>query len=354
MADIRRYPFFNHLRAEPASWVLHWRSGRLVRSGRGLSFWYRPAVSGLAEIPLDDREQSFLFVGRTEDFQDANVQGAVTFRVKEPELLAQRLDFSIHVLRGQWLVEPLAQLAAIVTQLAQQAATDYLAHAPLRTVLQEGTRVLRERIDAFLRDGGELGGMGIELVSVRVAKVAPTSELEKALQAPAREQLQQAADEATFARRALAVEKERAIAENELQNKIELARRAQNLIQQEGQNQRRRSEEVAAAKRIEAEAGAANRRLEADVDGEVTRTRGAAEAQALELVEQAKSRAEATRFDALAKLPAAALSALALRELAANLPRIERLSLGGDALGGLLGDLLQAGTKRLAVAEGKG
>lgn len=352
MADIRRFPFFRHLRAEPASWVLHWRNGRLVRSGRGLSFWYRPLVTGLAEIPLDDREQAFLFAGRTLDFQEAHVQGAVTFRVKEPERLAQRLDFSIHVERGEWLKEPLAQLAAIVTQLTQQAATDYLAHAPLRTVLQEGVQELRQRIEAFLRDGEELDGMGIELVSVRIAKVAPTSELEKALQAPAREQLQQAADEATFARRALAVEKERAIAENELQNKIELARRAQNLIQQEGQNQRRRSEETAAAKRIDAEAAAATRRIEADADAEVVKSKGAAEAQAVELVESAHNRAEAAKLEAWGRLPAAALGSLALRELAANLPRIERLSLGGGDLQALLGDLLHAGQRRLAGAEG--
>ena len=351
MADIRRYPFFHHLRAEPSSWVLHWRNGKLRRSGRALSFWYSPMGAGLAEIPLDDREQAFLFVGRTVDFQEAHVQGAITYRVDKPELLAQRLDFSIHVERGSWLNEPLAQLAAIVTQLAQQAATDYLAHEPLRGVLQEGVQALRERIDAFLRDSGELAGMGVELVSVRIAKVAPSSELEKALQAPTREQLQQAADEATFARRALAVEKERAIAENELQNKIELARRAQNLIQQEGQNQRRRSEEAAAAKRIEAEAGAATRRIEAEADADVTKGRGAAEAQAIELVEQAKNRAEATKLEAFGRLPAAVLTALALRELAINLPRIERLSVGGDGLNGLLGDLLQAGTRRLATSE---
>src|SRR5215831_16393665 len=134
MADIRRFPVFRHLRAEPSAHVLHWRHGRLLRSGRGLSFWYRPLVSGLAEIPLDDREQAFLFAGRTVDFQEATVQGAITFRVVQPELLAQRLDFSIHVDRGTWLKEPLAQLAAIVTQLAQQAAFAYLAHEPLRTV----------------------------------------------------------------------------------------------------------------------------------------------------------------------------------------------------------------------------
>ena len=40
------------------------------------------------------------------------------------------------------------------------------------------------------------------------------------------------ADEAAFARRAMAVEKERAIQENELQNRIELAKKEEGLIEQ--------------------------------------------------------------------------------------------------------------------------
>lgn len=52
-------------------------------------------------------------------------------------------------------------------------------------------------------------------------------------------------------RRALAVKKERAIAENKLQNKIELSRQEQSLNEQRGQNERRRASEEAEAKRIE-------------------------------------------------------------------------------------------------------
>ena len=55
--------------------------------------------------------------------------------------------------------------------------------------------------------------MGLEVVTVRVADVSPSAELKRALQTPTFERLQQQADEATFERRALAVEKERAIAE---------------------------------------------------------------------------------------------------------------------------------------------
>jgi hypothetical protein len=66
--------------------------------------------------------------------------------------------------------------------------------------------------------------------------------VEKALRTPAREQIQRNADRATCERRGLAVERERAIAENELQNQIELARREEQVVAQRGANARRQAE----------------------------------------------------------------------------------------------------------------
>lgn len=351
MAQILRVPVFRHLRAEPSAHVLHYHKGKLARSGRGLSFWYRPLVSGLAEIPLDDREQAFLFAGRTQDFQDVAVQGAITWRVANAEELARRLDFSIDVERGQYLKKPFEQLAGIVAQLAQQVTLDHVAHRPLRAVLHEGVQPLRDRIEEFLRGSAELSEMGLQLVSVRVAKVSPNSELEKALQAPTRETIQQAADEAVFARRAMAVDKERAIAENELQNKIELARRAEALIAQEGANDRQRQEELATARRVEARSGAETALLAADGDAAVIRSRAAARAEAIEQVHGARNRARTVELEAYAKLPPAIMFGLALRELAGKLEQIGHLNVSPDALGPLLQNLMTAGAARL---EAKG
>ena len=89
MAEIHRYPFLRHLRAEPSFHILRFRRGRLVASGRGLAFWFRPLSTSVAEIPMDDRELPFLFHGRAKDFQDTTVQGVITFRVVDPERAAE-------------------------------------------------------------------------------------------------------------------------------------------------------------------------------------------------------------------------------------------------------------------------
>ena len=87
----------------------------------------------------------------------------------------------------------------------------------------------------------------MSVVSARVVAIRPEPDLERALQTPTREAVQREADRATYARRAGAVEQERAIAENELQNKIELARREQQLVEQHGANARRKAELDASA-----------------------------------------------------------------------------------------------------------
>ncbi len=336
MAEIQRYPFLRHLRAEPSSHVLRFRRGRQVAAGRGLAFWFRALSTSVVEIPLDDRELPFLFHGRTQDFQDTTVQGGITFRVVDPARAAQRVDFAIHLSTGVYLRQPLEKLAGLLTELAQQFAFSYLAGTTLRHALAEGVAEIRERIRQGLHDDAELAEMGLQVVAVRVAAVKPVAEVEKALQVPVRETIQQEADEATFRRRALAVDKERAIQENELSNQIELARREASLIERRGENAKRRVTDEAEAARISAEA-----------EGERTRIQARAQAEGIESVERARVEAEQNRMAIYRDFPTERLLGLAAQRLASKLRRIEHLNLTPDLLGGLLTNLVRAGTEHL-------
>ena len=60
---------------------------------------------------------------------------------------------------------------------------------------------------------------------------------------------------------ATAVERERTIAENELQSRIELAKREELLVKQEGANAQKRATEAAAVKRVETTARAESTRM---------------------------------------------------------------------------------------------
>ena len=317
MADITGYPVLRHLRGTPTVHVRHVHHGKLVNDGAGLSFWFRPRSAVLSEIPVDDRELPMLFHARTADFQDVTVQMTITYRVTDPTLAAERLDFSIDPATGVWRGDPLAQVAGLLTESAQQHALDVLARSTLADALVDGVRATRARVSEGLGGDGRSAQTGLSVVDVRVVAIRPEPDVEKALRTTAREQVQQEADRATYERRARAVERERAIGENELQNQIELAKREEQLVVQRGTNARRQAEDAAVANRIETEA----------------------KADSLRALGEARAAAEAAHLAAYRDLPQAVLYGLAAKELAGNLPKIDSLVVTPDLLAPLLAKL---------------
>ncbi|MFI9565014.1 SPFH domain-containing protein [Streptomyces rishiriensis] len=372
MADITRRLGWRHLRGAPTAHVRHHRSGKLAHDGPGLSFWFRSLSAALSEVPVDDRELAMTFHARTVDFQDVTVQATVTYRVSDPAVAAARLDFSIDPDTGIWRGAPLEQLGTLLTETAQQHALDVLARTSLSSALVDGVTAVRERVAAGLAAEPRLPATGIEIVAVRVVALRPEPEVERALRTPAREQIQQEADRATYERRAVAVERERTIAENELASQIELARREEQLVEQRGTNSRREAEENAAADKVRAEAEATRsvRLAEAEAtrsvklaeaeaerqvrlaDAEARRTERLSQAEAARTVRLARAEAEAAREVGEARAQAqaawlrvhgdvevATLHALTGTRLAENLPHIDSVTISPDVLTGLLSRL---------------
>src|SRR5262249_21214683 len=158
-------------------------------------------------------------------------------------------------------------------RLATGATRRYLGTATIEEAVTVGADPIRDAIVAVLDADAGIKKMGMTIGTVRVLSVRATAELEKALQTPTREQIQQRADEATFSRRAVAVEKERAIKENEMATQIELAKRNETLLSQQGQNQALAARTAAAAARITSEADAERDLLQARTAAETDRVR---------------------------------------------------------------------------------
>ncbi|MFV2213561.1 SPFH domain-containing protein [Actinomadura sp. LOL_016] len=216
----------------------------------------------------------------------------------------------------------------MLTESAQQHALTLAAGMALREAITAGPVAIRDAVTAGLAGDARLTDTGVTIVGVRVVAVRPEAEVERALRTPAREEVQQEADRATYERRALAVEREGAIAENEMQNQIELARREEVLVARRGHNARRRAEEDAAAAWVAAEAAAEREKLAAAVQAANRRELGAAEAEA-----------NAAHLDVYRDMDPAILLALAAETLAGRLPEIGQLNLTPDLLTGALAAL---------------
>src|SRR6186713_1809089 len=85
----------NYLKVPPTTHVMQFKGGRVVRSGPGLSFFYYGPTSVIITVPVASIDVPFVFNEVTADYQDATIQGELTYRVVDPNRLAALLDFSI-------------------------------------------------------------------------------------------------------------------------------------------------------------------------------------------------------------------------------------------------------------------
>lgn len=328
MATITTRPFVRHLSTTPTMHVTHLRRGTLRHTGAGQAFWFRALDAAISEVPLDDRELSVVVSLRTADLQQLSAPATATYRIVDPDLAARRVDFSIDLSTGVWAEQPLDAIAAPLHGATTAAVVHLLQPKTLDSALRADLAELGAAATAMLAADTRLAELGIAIVGVRFSLLRAEPDVERALQTPARESIQQDADKATFARRALAVEREAAIGENELSNQVELARRQEELVTVRGRNAR-----------IEAEQAAVAARIAVDAEAERTRTSAEARADAERALGEAAGAAERARMAALQGVPVEVLTALALREMAGNLPSIEHLTVTPDLLTDLVGRL---------------
>jgi hypothetical protein len=341
MATISWLGPFRHLRAEPNQYILHYKNGALTRRGPGLAYWFNPLSAAVAQVPVEDCEATFLLQERSSDFQEVTVQCTLTYRVADAERAAARVNFAISMNSGKWAEQPLERLTSLWSQRALQPARGYVTSTPLADALRSGADVIRGRIVDALSADAEIAAMGLALVAVVVNRVTPTADLEKALQTPTREAIQQKADEAGFQRRALAVEKERAIKENELATEIELARRQEQLITQQGANRLLEVRQTAEAEKNRTLAEAERRTVEAEGLARDARIAATAKAEARRLMADARLAAEAQRLAIWREAPSQVLLGLALQEFAGKVSGINHLNLSPDLLGQSLQQFLR-------------
>ena len=334
MATITARPFVRHLSATPTMHVTHTRRGVRRHDGAGQAFWFRPLDAAISEVPLDDRELSVVVTLRTADLQQLSAPATATYRIVDPDLAARRIDFSIDLRTGRWSEQPLEAIAAPLHGATTAAVVHLLQPRTLDEALRADLAELGRAATAMLADDTRLTDLGIEIVGVRFSLLRAEPDVERALQTPAREAIRQDADKATFARRAVAVEREAAIGENELTNQVELARRQEELVQARGRNARIEAEQAAVAATIASESDADRVRTDAQARADAERALG-----------EAAGAAEQARMAALQDVPVGILTALALRDLAGSLPRIEHLTVTPDLLTDLVG--------RLGAREGR-
>ncbi|TRY20030.1 hypothetical protein FOJ82_03950 [Tessaracoccus rhinocerotis] len=325
MTTIRRFPFLSHATGTATRVLIQGRRGELISRGPGASFWFRPLGASISEVPIEDLEFGHIFRVTTRDRQEVSVQTALTVRIADPARAVRHLDFAVDVTTGEWTGRPLQALQNRVAETAQQFAAAVVAVTTLEVLLDEGLALVRNAVLDGLLGEEQLGSAGVEVVGVRVVAVRPEEELERALQTGVREAIQAEADRATYERRAQAVDRERAIKENELNNRTQLAGREAELVELVGTNERRRTQHELEREELRAEALLESNRLAVD-----------ARVDEIERVAAAENAALVARLEAYRGAELPAIVASIAPEVLRALPEIDAITLTPDMLGDAL------------------
>ncbi len=208
-----------YIKSQPTVHLMQFKGGRLVREGAGASFFYYAPTTTLVAVPVASRDCPFMLELTTADFQSVTIQGQVTFRIRDPRKTAGLMDFSLAKNGVAYVSEDPSRLGDRVAMQVEVIVQQAVQGMGLKQALRASALIARQA-QSELATKPEIEALGLEVLGVSIMAVKPTPDIARALEAEARESNLKAADDAVYLRRMSAVEKERAIRQNELDTDI--------------------------------------------------------------------------------------------------------------------------------------
>ena len=329
-----------YYKADSATYVIKSSRGKVLKKGKGLSFFYDSATTSIATIPVNIQEAPFIFSLQTADFQEIRVQGQISFRVVNPEQLAEMLNFNLKRDGQSYASEDPLKLSDRVVRAAQSIIQNQVQAVSLFKSLRLNQPLI-ELIKTALPEQPALNELGIALVDVTVAAITPAPETSRALEAEAREAILKEADDAIYARRKSAIEQERTIKDAELQTDLVIQQKEQEIEESRVANKRTnmRAEAETRQERIKTDITAEQQRQElVTLNADNAKTNADSEAYAIAVRMEAfkKLPLENLKAMAMANMDPEQLMAMAFESLAQNAGKIGELTIGADMFGQMM------------------
>ena len=305
---------FKHYKFQPNEYVLVMKNGKVIKQGVGLSFFCNTLNTGMSVVPTVSFDTFFAFDDvLTSDFQGINIQGDISYIIRDYEKVAGMIDFSYTGESGyeEKKAEAKQVMGKRITNLAKTSASKFVNARDVKTVIHA-----QEELAAFLSEemtsNEAITDLGLDVVTVSILADSPSLETKRALEAATREQILQQQDEAIYKRRNAAIEQERIVKENELNTEIKVAEKKH---ENEMLQQKNALEEV-------------------ELESKVTKKKADARAYANEVVLKAMEAVDKDILLAilLSGMDSKTLIAKAFNSLAENTDKIGNLNISPDLL----------------------
>lgn len=224
-----------YYKGDPSKYVIKYISGRPMRSGIGLSFFYLNYRTNIVTIPAMTIDSNFVFNEFTKNNQAITLQGHFTYKINDPKKMSTILDFRINPKTNNYRSEDPEKLELRIRNVVQMKTRSFIEKMELEEALISSDG-LSQKVMSSVDEAPLIKEMGVDLLSITFLSIRPTPEIARALEADYRESLQMKSDKAIYQRRAAAVEQEQKIKENELNTQITLEKKRKQLIELEGEN----------------------------------------------------------------------------------------------------------------------
>lgn len=328
----------NHIKFDSMTHVFYYKKGSLQKEGRGLSFFYFAPNSSIVAIPMGSNDLPFIFKESTNDYQSVMIQGQISYKIGNPKMLADILDFTVTD-SDTYKKNDIEKLNQRIINEAQTSTSSFIHNIGLKEAIRSGKEI-ENRILEGLKSSEAISMLGVEILGANVLAVQATPEMTKALETETRERLQQEADQAIYERRNFAVEQERKIKESELNTEIAVEEKQKQIDEKrmESEVQRMENNRKLREMNIEADIVVENQR-KIFIEQKTENDKKEAEVQGFQIEAMLKPYKEMDwrSLTALAGHSDARNNiALAFRELAQNAGKIGNLNISPDLLESIL------------------
>lgn len=203
----------------PSEYVIRYKKGKIVKEGAGLSFRYFAPNTSVVVVPISSTDVPYIFTENTNDYQTVTVQGEITYRIVDYKKIAGILDYTLDMKTKKYISDDYQKLSQRLINITKVLTKKHVENMKIREAIKSSESLARS-VSSELKNSEEIKSLGIEIMGLSVLAVSPNKETARALEAEAREQILNKADEAIYERRNASIAQERVIKENELNTEV--------------------------------------------------------------------------------------------------------------------------------------
>ncbi|WP_294375636.1 SPFH domain-containing protein [uncultured Clostridium sp.] len=331
---------FRFIKFLPSEYVIRYKKGKIVQEGAGISFLYFVPNTSVVVVPMSSSDVPFMFEQITNDYQTVSVQGQITYRITDYKKIAGILNYTIDIKKKQYITDDNRKISQRLINITKVLAKKHIENMSIGNAIKS-SESLAAKINEELQNSSEIRNLGIEIMGLSILGVTPNKETSRALEAEAREQILNKADDAVYERRNSSINQERIIKENELNTEIAVEEKKKQIqdTQLESKRLTMQKENEIKAEQLEAEIQLEEKRKQL-IEISVENAKAQADSKAYELAAIMKvfEGVDPGVLQALATagMNADKIIALAFQELADNAGKIGQLNITPDLLQGII------------------